>query len=71
MAPALARGGWALSDENFAKVRDEIVRLVGTPDQFQAVAYEMLQDSMPHLGLTPMKAEGQRSDWWRCLWTLA
>ena len=71
MAPVLSQGGWALSDENFGKVRSEVVRLLGSPDQFRRLAYEMLQDSLPHLGLTPVKAEGQRSDWWRCLWTLA
>lgn len=71
MAPVLTQGGWALSDENFGKVRAEVVRLLGTPDEFQRLAYEMLGDSLPHLGLTPVKAERQRSDWWRCLWTLA
>jgi hypothetical protein len=70
MAPALARGGWALSERNFELLRDEIVRLLGTPEAFQALAYKILQDSMPHLGLTPVKAV-ESAGWWRCLWSLA
>jgi hypothetical protein len=70
MAPVLTQGGWALSDENFGKVRDEVVRLLGTPDEFRRLAYEMLQDSLSHLGLTPMKAR-EPAGWWRCLWRLA
>jgi hypothetical protein len=70
MAPVLTQGGWALSDQNFGKVRDEVVRLLGTPDEFRRLAYEMLQDSLPHLGLTPVKAQ-ESAGWWRCLWRLA
>jgi hypothetical protein len=70
MAPVLTQGGWALSQENFGKVRDEVVRLLGTPDEFRRLAYEMLQDSLPHLGLTPVKAQ-EPAGWWRCLWRLA
>jgi hypothetical protein len=70
MAPVLTQGGWALSQENFGKVRDEVVRLLGTPDEFRQLAYEMLQDSLPHLELEPVKAQ-EPAGWWRCLWRLA
>jgi hypothetical protein len=70
MAPVLTQGGWALSHENFGKVRDEVVRLLGTPDEFRRLAYEMLQDSLPHLELEPVKAQ-EPAGWWRCLWRLA
>jgi hypothetical protein len=66
MAPVLTQGGWALSDENFGKVRDEVVRLLGTPDEFRRLAYEMLQDSLPHLELESVAVPPQGAGWWRC-----